>query len=179
FTAIDEASEKYDFILIEGVMGSLTGLLNDREERPYSTLEVALALNAPTIIVSNCEKEGIEGALVNLIGHTSILKFLKTDVKGVILNKAYMIDGIKKFARAILESNNVNLLGLIPSSKFVARGMIPEVEIRYEEFGARAIEAVENYIDLNLLAKVAGPPKKSMVNYKVLKEKLRKCLMAN
>ncbi|MCP8305151.1 MAG: AAA family ATPase [archaeon] len=175
--SIDEASQNCDFILIEGVMGSLTGLLNDREERPYSTLEVALALNAPTIIISNCEREGIEGALVNLIGHISMMKFLKIDVKGVILNKAYMIDEVKTLARDVLESTNVKLLGLIPSSKFGARGMIPEVEIRYEEFGARAIEAVERYIDLNLLMKVARPPAKSSVNYKVLKERLREALM--
>ena len=38
------------------------------------------------------------------------------------------------------------------------RGMIPEIEIRYEEFGAQAIDAAEQYINLDALAKIAEPP---------------------
>ncbi len=36
--------------------------------------------------------------------------------------------------------------------------MIPEIEIRYEDFGAQAIDAAEKYIDFDLLVKIAAPP---------------------
>jgi hypothetical protein len=54
--------------------------------------------------------------------------------------------------------------------------MIPEIEIRYEDFGAQAIDAAEKYIDLDLLAKLAAPPMQVAVDYGAFVEKFKKLL---
>ncbi len=56
--------------------------------------------------------------------------------------------------------------------------MIPEIEIRYEDFGAQAIAAAERYIDLNLLARLASPPALTVVDYGAFTEKFKN-LLAN
>ena len=37
---------------------------------------------------------------------------------------------------------------MVPRLDLEGRGMIPEIEISYEDFGAQAIDAAEKYIDL-------------------------------
>ena len=57
-------------------MSAFTGLLNENYKRPMSTAEVAAALGASTILVVGCDKEGIEGALINTLNYVNILKTL-------------------------------------------------------------------------------------------------------
>ena len=67
-------------------------------KRPTSTAEVAAALGASTIVVVGCDKEGIEGALINTLNYVNILKSLGVKTTGVILNKlsiSYLTDEIK------------------------------------------------------------------------------------
>ena len=54
--------------------------------------------------------------------------------------------------------------------------MIPEIEIRYEDFGAQAIDAAEKHIDLDLLTKVATSPTPTQVDYAAFMEKFKKLL---
>jgi cobyric acid synthase len=177
--AVKEAEQNYDFIIIEGAMSAFTGLLNENVERPSSTAEVAVALGAPTIVVVGCEKEGIEGALVNTLNYVNLLKNLDVTVAGVILNKvrtSYLTDEIKLFMKKAFENHGVKLLGIVPRVKLEGRGTIPEVEIRYEEFGAKAIEVAESSIDLNLLTDLAMPSVRSAVDFEELAEKFKKLL---
>ncbi len=62
---------------------------------------------------------------------------------------------------------------MVPRLDLEGRGMIPEIEIRYEEFGAQAIDAAEKNIDLDLLAKVASPPRDPKVDYKAFMAKFK------
>ena len=55
-------------------MSAFTGLLNDNYQGPMSTAEVAAALGASTVVVVGCDKEGIEGALINTLNYVNILK---------------------------------------------------------------------------------------------------------
>jgi len=177
--AMKEAEQNYDFILIEGAMSAFTGLLNDNVERPSSTAEVAVALGAPTIVVVGCEKEGIEGALVNTLNYVNLMKSLGIKVAGVILNKvhtSYLTDEIRLFMKKAFENVGVKLLGVVPRVELEGRGTIPEVEIRYEEFGAKAIEAVENSINLDALTELAMPSTIKSVDYEEITEKFKKLL---
>jgi cobyric acid synthase len=177
--AMKEAEQNYDFILIEGAMSAFTGLLNDKVERPSSTAEVAVALGAPTIVVVGCEKEGIEGALVNTLNYVNLMKSLGIKVAGVILNKvrtSYLTDEIRLFMKKAFENVGVKLLGVVPRVELEGRGTIPEVEIRYEEFGTKAIEAAESSIDLNMLMELAMPSTRNPVDYEELTEKFKKLL---
>lgn len=182
--AVEEASKNYDLLLIEGAMSAFTGLLNDKVKRPSSTAEVALALDAPTIVVVGCEKEGIEGAVISALNYVHLLKNLGIKVNGVVLNKArvsYMTDEIKLFIKRAFENLGVKLLGIVPRIKLEGRGMIPEIEIRYEEFGTKAIEAAERFLDLNALTGLAKPmpPGKTSVNYNAFLEKFKNSLLTN
>jgi len=180
--AVKEAEQHYDFILVEGAMSAFTGLLNDEVERPSSTAEVAVALGAPTIVVVGCEKEGIEGAIVNTLNYVNIMKSLGVNAAGVILNKvhtSYLTEDIRLFMTKAFGNVGVKLLGVVPRVELEGRGTIPEVEIRYEEFGAKAIEAAESSIDLAALTELAMPSTRKPVDYGELAEKFKKLLTTN
>jgi cobyrinic acid a,c-diamide synthase len=177
--AVNEASKKYDFLLVEGAMSAFTGLLNENYERPMSTAEVAAALGASTIVVVGCDKEGIEGALINTLNYVNILKSLGVNIRGVILNKlriSYITDDLRQVMKNAFKNAGIELLGMVPRLELEGRGMIPEIEIRYEDFGAQAIDAAEKYIDLDLLAKVASPPVQVDVDFEAFMEKFKKLL---
>ncbi|MCW3995178.1 MAG: AAA family ATPase [Candidatus Bathyarchaeota archaeon] len=177
--AVEEASKKYNFLLVEGAMSAFTGLLNENYKRPMSTAEVAAALGASTIVVVGCDKEGIEGALINTLNYVNILKSLGVKTTGVILNKlrvSYITDEIKQMMSTAFHNVGIQLLGMVPRLDLEGRGMIPEIEIRYEDFGAQAIDAAEKYIDLDLLSKIATPPVLTYIDYEAFMEKFKKLL---
>ena len=177
--AVGEASQNHDFLLVEGAMGAFTGLLIDKAVRPTSTAEVAAALGASTIIVVSCDQEGIEGALINTLNYVNILRSLGVKITGVILNKArisYLTDEIKLTMKRAFENVGVELLGIVPRMDVEGRGMIPEIEIKYEEFGAQAIEAAEQYINLDALTRIADAPKLNQIDYGAFMEKFKNLL---
>lgn len=177
--AVGEASQNHDFLLVEGAMSAFTGLLNDKVERPTSTAEVAAALGASTIVVVGCDKEGVEGALINTLNYVNLLRSLGVKITGVILNKvrvSYLTDEIKLTMKRAFENVGVELLGIVPRMDVEGRGMIPEIEIRYEEFGAQAIEAAEQYINLDALTRIAEAPRLNQVDYVAFMEKFKNLL---
>ena len=174
--ALEEASRNHDFIIIEGAMNAFTGLFNQKAARPTSTAEVALALNAPTVLVVASDKEGLEGAVVNALSYATLMKNLGIRVKGVIFNKAresYLTDDMRAFVKRAFANLGVEMLGMVPRIELEGRGMIPEVEIRYEEFGAKAIETIEKSVDVQTLACKAEPLSKTSANYEKLLEKFK------
>jgi cobyric acid synthase len=181
YEAIEQASKLYDFLFVEGAMSAFTGLLNSKVARPASTLEVAASLGASTIVVVTCDKEGIEGALVNTLNYVNVLKSLGVNPTGVILNKmstSYLTEDDKQIIQRALENVGVKLIGVVPNMKLALekRGMIPEIEICYEDFGAQAIDAAERYINLEQLIKLAKPPECNNVDYTAFVEKFKKLL---
>ncbi len=177
--AISAASKDYNFLLIEGAMSAFTGLLNDNYKRPMSTAEVAAALGASTVLIVGCDKEGIEGALISALNYVGSLKMLGVNVTGVILNKlriSYLTHETKEMIQQAFTKAGVELLGMVPRLDLEGRGMIPEIEIRYDDFGAQAIDVAEKSIDLALLAKVAAPPKMTEVDYNDFTEKFKNLL---
>ena len=177
--AVGEAIRNHDFLIVEGAMSAFTGLLNDKVARPTSTAEVAAALDASTIVVVGCDKEGIEGAMVNTLNYVNVLRSLGVKITGVILNKArisYLTDEMELTLKRAFENVGVELLGIVPRLEMEGRGMIPEIEIKYEEFGAQAIEATEKYINLDALTRIAKAPKLKQVDYAAFMEKFKNLL---
>jgi cobyric acid synthase len=178
--AIGEASKDHDFILVEGAMSAFTGLLNDKVARPTSTAEVAAALGASTIMVVGCDKEGVEGGLANSLNYITILKQLGVNVTGVILNKvhtSYLSDEIKHTIKQAFENSGVELLGFVPRMDVEGRGMIPEIEIKYEEFGAQAIKAAEENINLEALARIATAPALKQIDFEAFMQNFKNLLV--
>lgn len=177
---VKQASRHHNFLLVEGAMGAFTGLLNEKYERPMSTAEVAATLGASTVVVIGCDQEGIEGAMINVVNYVKKLRMLGIKITGVILNKlyiSYITDEIKKTIERAFASVGVELLGMVPRLNLEGRGMIPEIEIRYEDFGAQAIDAVERHINLELLEKISTPPNLNKVDYSDFTNRFKKILI--
>jgi cobyric acid synthase len=180
--SVKAASRDYDFVIIEGAMNIFTGLLFDRSERPNSTAEVAAASGVPTVIVSGCDKEGIEGGIVNALNYVHFLKKLGIKTVGVILNKVYL-DYMNTETRFVVKKAfagaGAELLGIVPITDAEGRGAIPEVEIRYEKFGAKALAIAENFLNLKKIVEVATPLAVTEFDYKVFVEKFKKALITD
>jgi cobyric acid synthase len=177
--AIAEAGKDYNFLLVEGAMSAFTGLLNSKYKRPMSTVEVAAALGASTVLVVACDQEGLEGALIDTLNNIVKLKTLGVNTTGVILNKlhvSYMTKETVALMQQAFSRLGVQLLGMVPRLNLQHRGMIPEIEIRYEAFGAQAMDAVEKSINFDLLFNIAQPPKPTTIDYDALSAKFKKLL---
>lgn len=176
---IEAASRDYSFLLVEGAMSAFTGLLNEKHTRPMSSVEVAALLGASTILVVTCDQQGIEGALIEAVTNITALRRLGVDVRGVILNKlyiSYMTQEIQTIVDQAFTNMGVKLLGMVPRLNLEHRGMIPEVEIRYENFCTQAIEAIEKSLNLDALVEIAGPPNLREVDYDKLITKFKTLL---
>lgn len=179
FDAVDNARKDYDFLVIEGAMGPFTGFLNEKVERPASTAEIAAALGAPTVLVVECNKAGIEGAIVTALNYVNIMKALGIKVVGIILNKvhtSYFTPEIKKSVISAFRKIGVELLGVIPKIQLEGRGAIPEIEINYEEFGAKAIQNIEQFLDLDALLRLSAPPVQSSFSCETVLNKFKQLL---
>lgn len=145
---LESVRGRYDIILIEGVMSILTGLLNDIT--PYSGAEIALAAGIPLIMVAGCSKGGIESAVVDLDAHISVLEGLGLEVSCGILNRVYDMD--------IFERASGGRYLAIPRVEMSERGGTPEVEIKLEDFCLKAMETVEEHLDVDTLISFAKKP---------------------
>jgi cobyrinic acid a,c-diamide synthase len=177
YDSVRQASSNYDFLIIEGAMGSFTGFLNENMKRPGSTAEIAASLGAPTILVVACDMAGIEGAIVTGLSYVNVMKHLGIKTVGVILNKvcsSYLGLELKHYIKSAFANVGVELLGILPRIQLEGRGAIPEIEIKYEEFGAKAIETIEQSLDLDALTRLAAPlDSSSFANTKSVLDKFK------
>lgn len=176
---VDKAGRDYNFLLVEGAMSAFTGLLNNKYKRPLSTVEVAAALGVSTVLVVACNQEGLEGSLLDALNNIVALQKLGVNVTGVILNKlhsTYMTKETVEMIQQAFAKVGVQLLGMVPKLNLEQRGMIPEVEIRYEEFCSQAIDAIEKNLNLDLITQVAAQPKLRTVDYDALAEQFKNLL---
>lgn len=179
--SLEYASHDYDFVLIEGAMSSFTGCLTENVKRPASTAEIAVALGAPTIVVVACNTMGIEDALVSGINHVKTLKKFGVNVVGVILNKAHtssLTEEQREYIKSAFGKLGVSLLGILPHLKMEGRGAMPEVEIKYEDFGAKATETIETFLNLDELEKQASVPSlNSQLDFGELLQKFKRLIL--
>ena len=154
---LQEIKDKnYDLILIEGVMSIFTGLLN--EKTPFSAAEIAKAGNIPTLMVTGCNKGGIETAAIDLASHTATCKKMGINVTGVILNKVYNQDIANTASEYLIRTEGIDWVGQVPKAQLAARGGTPEVEIKLEDFCLKAMETVEEHLDIKSIFKMARKP---------------------
>lgn len=151
----DLKQDKYDFIIIEGVMSALTGFLNDKI--PFSTIEIAKAGHIPVILVSACNKGGIESAALDMAIHLKKLKKVGVTPVASILNRVYN-EEIAKQASIFIEKQTKVEVWDIPKVNLTERGNIPEVEIKFEEFCENALKTVETYLDVDKIVKLGSVP---------------------
>ncbi|MCL2691431.1 MAG: AAA family ATPase [Candidatus Bathyarchaeota archaeon] len=179
--SINQAWGEHNFLFVEGAMSAFTGMLNSKITRPASTLEVAASLDAPIIVIVTCDKEGVEGGLVNVLNYVNVLKMLGVNPVGVILNKmstSYLTEDDKQTINQAFKNVGVELIGVVPNVKFEQHNvMVPEVDICYEAFSTHAMDVVERYINLDQLVQLAQAPKQVNVDYVAFVEKFKKLLI--
>ncbi|WP_459201569.1 cobyrinic acid a,c-diamide synthase [Methanococcus sp. CF] len=162
----------YNNYIIEGVMGAFTGALNKKN---YSGSEVSKILGFPVYIISSCSKTGIEGSFVECMAYYSLLKEMGVNVAGIILNRVYNIELLEK-VKKIANNLNINLIGVSKLNIDVdnKRGLIPEVEIDYEEF-CNATMKLDFEIDIPKIeiGEVNEDPKTFEEYLKIWSEKLK------
>ncbi len=179
-TALQEATEDYELVVVEGAMDAFTGLLFKQIPTPRSTAEIAASLGVPTVLVVGCDKEGIEGGMVGALNYISLLKRLGAKPAGVILNRVcmgYLTPEVKQPIHDAFANAGVQVLGVVPVVDVEGRGKIPEVEIRYEEFGAKALQTAEEHLELEKILQVAAPPTFAEVDFEAFAEDFRKDLL--
>lgn len=163
----DIKPQNYDLVIIEGVMSVFTGLLN--EKTPFSSAEIANALNIPVILVSACNKGGIETAAVDVVGHVEMMDKIGLKTSGVILNKVYDEKIAESAVSFIRKRTGLDFVGEIPKVHLTERGNIPEVEIKLEEFCFNAMKTVDKYLDVDKIVAMAKEPEfKGYSDYKTI-----------
>lgn len=161
--------QPYDLILIEGVMSIFTGLLN--EKTPFSAAEIAIAGNIPVMMVSGCNKGGIETAALDMASHLKMMQKLGIKVTGAILNKVYHGGIAETASKHIQEATGLDWVARVPKAQLAARGGTPEVEIKLEDFCLKAMETVEKYLDVEEILKMALKPEfTSYISYDEIKD---------
>lgn len=152
----DLQTRNYHLVLIEGVMSIFTGLLN--EKIPFSAAEIARSANIPVVLISGCNKGGIETAALDLAGHVDMMQKLGIKTRGVILNKVYH-EGIAQVALNYLKTNTgVELVSSVPKVRMEIRGGTPEVEIKLDEFCKNAMKTAEKYFNPEKFVELAEVP---------------------
>jgi cobyric acid synthase len=182
FEAVRAAEKMYDLVLIEGAMNAFTGLLFDELKYPTSTAEIAAALGVPTVIVSGCDKEGIEGGIMNALCYVQFFKKLGIKTAGVILNKVYLDytnDKTRLIVKEAFANTGAELLGILPITDAEGRGAIPEVEIKYEKFCASAMQIAEDYLNLDRVVEQATDSSSIAFDYSLFVNKFKKSLVAS
>lgn len=152
----DIKSQNYDLVIVEGVMSIFTGMLN--EKIPFSSAEIAKAGNIPVMLISPCNKGGIETAAVDIAAHANIMVKMGINVKGAILNKVYDNKIAEVAVNHIKNRTGLELIEQIPKVKIKERGNIPEVEMKLEEFCLHATKTVERYMDVFKIVEMADGP---------------------
>jgi len=148
----------YAYYIIEGVMGAFTGALNRKN---YSGAEVSRLLGFPVYLISSCNKSGIEGAFVESLGCYTLLKDMGIEVKGIILNKVYNFEVFEKIKK-ICNEIGLNIIGVRKINKANNRGLIPEVEIDYDNFCRSSMEL---NIDIEIPKLDMDKINKSIINH--------------
>jgi len=151
---MDVNDHNYDIVIIEGVMSVFTGMLN--EKIPFSSAEIAMSANIPVIMVSPCNKGGIETAAVDAVAHVEIMDKMGINTAGIILNKVYDKKIAESTSQFIRDRTKIDFLTFIPKISLKERGNKPEVEIKLEDFCTNAMKTVENYLDVDKILELAA-----------------------
>jgi cobyric acid synthase len=149
-------SKNYDLVIVEGVMSIFTGMLN--EKVPFSSAEIAMASSIPVLMVSPCNKGGIETAAVDIVAHIEMMEILGIKTVGAVLNKVYdkkIANNVSKFIERKIKPE---YLAFVPKVSLTERGNMPEVEIKLEDFCLSAIKTVEEHLDVDKILNLASKP---------------------
>jgi cobyrinic acid a,c-diamide synthase len=144
-----------DLLLVEGVMGLFDGAADGRG----STADLAATLGLPVILVLDAERQSQS---IAALAHGFATWRPEAKVAGLIINRAASTRH-ELMLRAALTAIDIPLLGVIPRREALGLPdrhlglVLPDEIAGFDTVVATAAEAVEDYIDLNLLLALSSP----------------------
>ena len=149
-------AEGADLLLVEGVMGLFDGAADGRG----STADLAATLGLPVILVLDAERQSQS---IAALAHGFITWRPDVRIAGLIVNRAASTRH-ELMLRAALSALDLPLLGILPKRDTLTLpnrhlGLtLPNELPNFDETVTAAAEAVEQYLDLNLLAALSTAP---------------------
>jgi len=144
-----------DLLLVEGVMGLFDGAADGRG----STADLAATLGLPVILVLDAERQSQS---IAALAHGFATWRPQVKVAGLIVNGAASTRH-EAMLRAALAAVDVPLLGVIPRREALELPdrhlglVLPDEVAGFDKVVVAAAEAMEDYVDLNLLLALSAP----------------------
>ncbi len=152
--ALRRALEEFDIVLVEGVMGLLTGISYRVDNYQItSTIDFINKFKIPYILVCSPTYGGIEDLYIRLKAYLKLLSMKNILPICVIVNKCYDLEN--RYVKLIM--NLCNKYGVdtyvIPCIRF-SKYTHPEIDLDIDTYTKTAYELVEKYVDVdNILSK--------------------------
>jgi cobyrinic acid a,c-diamide synthase len=144
-----------DLLLIEGVMG----LFDGAADGTGSTGDLAAALKLPVVLVVDAEKQSQSIAAL-VFGFANFRT--EVQIRGIVIN-APRTTRHEKMLTAALAPLGIPVLGALPDRDTLHLPerhlglVLPEEVANFDAVVSAAAEAVEDYIDINLLLAISAP----------------------
>jgi cobyrinic acid a,c-diamide synthase len=144
-----------DLLLVEGAMGLFDGAADNRG----SSADLAAALGLPVILVLDADRQSQS---IAALAHGFATWRPDVKVAGLIVNRATTTRH-EAMLRSALSAVDIPLLGVVPKRDLLALPdrhlglVLPDEVARFDEIVTAAAEAMEDYLDLNLLLALSVP----------------------
>ena len=144
-----------DLLLVEGAMGLFDGAADNRG----STADLAAALGLPVVLVLDAERQSQS---IAALAHGFATWRPDVTIAGLIVNRAASTRH-EAMLRSALAALPIALLGILPKRETLVLPdrhlglVLPDEVTRFDEVVSAAAEAMEEYIDLNLLLALSAP----------------------
>ncbi len=149
--ALSSALSDYDVVIIEGVMGLLTGESYRRPgcEDIFSTLHFIEKFKIPHVLVLSPCMGGLEDAFLRLKAYLEYLSSINNLPVAVILNRCYDTESpyINKMYELCMRYG-VSFY-VVPEDKRLHRSTHPEVDLDVDRYALSALELVGRHVDLD------------------------------
>ncbi|NPA24183.1 MAG: AAA family ATPase [Crenarchaeota archaeon] len=149
--AIRKALSEHDVIIVEGVMGILTGESYRRDDTDdiFSTLHFLERYHVPHILVLSPTMGGIEDAYVRLRAYLEYLNTHDALPVAVILNRCYDVESpyLEKMYEICMKYG-VSFY-VVPEDRRLPRESHPEIDLDVDRYSMCALELVNKYVDID------------------------------
>ncbi len=150
FEGVKELCRDADLLIIEGVMGVLTGSCRECGcLTPCSTLEFLKCSGIPALLITSCRNGGVEDAVFRASKYLGLLRGEGVRVAGVVINEFYGGKEELRYVRNALKGLGVKVY-VIGKASMPAHS-IPEVDLDLHRYSLEALKLVSRSVSIDEL----------------------------